>query len=70
MKGIISLPISAKAKAVLAFAVTVLVAIVQVVGDGELNLQEIVTIVLGLLGAGGVFAVENKPPAPGSGYRV
>lgn len=70
MRGLISLPVSAKAKAVLAFVVAVLVAVVQVVDDGNLDVQEVLTIALGLFGAGGVFAVKNEPPAPGSGYQV
>ncbi|HEY7606209.1 MAG TPA: hypothetical protein VID07_05485 [Actinomycetes bacterium] len=70
MKGIISLPVSAKVKFLLSLAATILGAVVLAVEDGHLDAAEVVTIVVGLIGSGGVFAGKNKPPAPGSGYQV
>lgn len=70
MRGVLSLPVSAKVKFLLSLAATILGAVILAVEDGDLTASEGLTIVVGLIGSGGVFAVPNRKPVPGDGSKL
>jgi hypothetical protein len=70
MRGVLSLPVSAKVKFLLSLAATIIGAVILAVDDGALSLEEVATIVVGLIGSGSVFAAKNRPPVPGDGSKL
>ena len=70
MRGVLSLPVSAKVKFLLSLAATILGGVILAVEDGSLDAGEVLTIVVGLLGSGGVFAARNRAPVPGDGSKL